>query len=101
MSTTPKKSISIAVLLSLAIAVVSTLLLLAIVWWWLDSETFETLPIRFVFVFFTSIFGIGYVLIYYWVKQYTYRRVKKIYDYFSSLEVSPIQESMITTDMET
>lgn len=101
MSTTPKKSISIAVLLSLAIAVVSTLLLLAIVWWWLDSETFETLPIRFVFVFFTSIFGIGYVLIYYWVKQYTYRRVKKIYDDFSSLEASPIQESMITTDMET
>ena len=48
MSTTPKKSISIAVLLSLTIAVVSTLLLLAIVWWWLDSETFETLPIRFV-----------------------------------------------------
>ncbi len=101
MSTTPKKSISIAVLLSLTIAVVSTLLLLAIVWWWLDSETFETLPIRFVFFFFTSIFGIGYVLIYYWVKQYTYRRVKKIYDDFSSLEASPIQESMITTDMET
>lgn len=43
----------------------------------------------------------GYFLIYFWVERFTYRRVKKIYNDLALLESSTIQESMITTDMET
>jgi two-component system phosphate regulon sensor histidine kinase PhoR len=91
-----KKSYRFALRSSLYITLFTTTILEALLFFF-KIESYIIVPI----LFFITSFAFCFFIIQYRVERFIYKRVKKIYDDVTLLDVSDFQNHPITTDMAT